>query len=307
MLTLVIVTYNRLAKLQHALASYDGQTQMPDCIIVVDNHSTDGTALFLQEWSMQPTAYRKEVIQTHENLGGAGGFYQGQRRALELGSDWVYVADDDAYASPDMIERFHAYINSHDCANISAVCSMVLFLSGEIDYGHRDLFGVDSHLIYQRKHPEPDSYEKESFEINIFSYVGTFLNANALRHEGLVDPSFFIFYDDTEHSLRLSRWGRILCVPSIIVYHEGGGNSASDDGSMNASWRDYYSTRNLFVLLRRHYFFASLNYFRIYLERIYWYRCETGLRGQITRDAFWDAYMGRLGKNGKYLPGVSLA
>lgn len=306
MLTLVIVTYNRLAKLQHALASYDEQTQKPDCIIVVDNHSTDDTSRFLQEWSIQQSAYRKEVILSTENLGGAGGFFQGQRRAMELGSDWVYVSDDDAYAAPDMIERFLSYICSHDCSKISAICGSVHTLSGEIDYWHRDLFWVDSHLIYQRKHPEPDSYMKESFELNMFSYVGTFLHAVALKQVGLVDPSFFIFYDDSEHSIRLSRWGNILCIPSIKIYHEGGGIPSNDKASESVTWRDYYSTRNLFVLLRRHFPLASLNFFRIYLERLYLYRCETGIRGKVTRDAFWDAYLGKLGKNEKYLPGVIL-
>lgn len=50
MLTLAIVTYNRLEKLKHALACYDKQTVMPDAIVVVDNHSTDGTDVYLNEW-----------------------------------------------------------------------------------------------------------------------------------------------------------------------------------------------------------------------------------------------------------------
>lgn len=45
----VIVTYNRLNKLQKALQSYESQTCPPHCIIVVNNNSTDGTHDYLSQ------------------------------------------------------------------------------------------------------------------------------------------------------------------------------------------------------------------------------------------------------------------
>lgn len=42
----VIVTFNRIEKLKKALFSYESQTVVPDILIVVDNHSNDGTHEF---------------------------------------------------------------------------------------------------------------------------------------------------------------------------------------------------------------------------------------------------------------------
>ncbi len=64
----VIVTYNRVELLKECLACVCGQNHSFSRVIVVDNHSTDGTAEFL--------AAREDldVIREPENLGGAGGF-----------------------------------------------------------------------------------------------------------------------------------------------------------------------------------------------------------------------------------------
>lgn len=49
-LACVIVTYNRLNYLKKALDCYDQQTKMPNYLIIVDNHSTDGTSDYLDGW-----------------------------------------------------------------------------------------------------------------------------------------------------------------------------------------------------------------------------------------------------------------
>lgn len=72
----VIVAYNRLEKLKKALLCYERQTSPFRNMIVVNNHSTDRTTEFLEEWSNVDSPFAKDVITTEENLGGlGGGFY----------------------------------------------------------------------------------------------------------------------------------------------------------------------------------------------------------------------------------------
>ena len=75
----VIVTYNRLEKLKKAIASYENQTRTFRNMIVVNNHSTDGTQEFLEAWKMEKAAFSKYVISTDDYLGGSGGYYLGQK------------------------------------------------------------------------------------------------------------------------------------------------------------------------------------------------------------------------------------
>lgn len=301
MLTLVIVTYNRLEKLKHSLECYNSQTSQPDVLIVVDNHCTDGTSEYLDEWQRSNGVFKKIVVHNQENLGGAGGFYVGQKLAVEIGSDWVFVADDDAYAEEDMIANFREYVKTHDCSHVSAICSSVYNLDGSICYFHRERYHIEKAFYFVRENSTDDNYNMDEFEIDILSYVGSFLNAEALRNVGLPNPRLFIYCDDTEHSIRLKKWGKIICVPSIKLVHEGQGGSKKDKPQVY--WGDYYFHRNSLLMYRKHFFLLSLSYFRIYLMSLYIYKTEPEMKRTVLKDAFWDAYLGRTGKTNKYPPG----
>ena len=80
----VIVTYNRLSKLKKTLDCYEKQTVPFRNLIIVNNHSSDGTMEYLKEWENTNTPFNKIIIHTNENLGGAGGFYIGEKKALSL-------------------------------------------------------------------------------------------------------------------------------------------------------------------------------------------------------------------------------
>ena len=65
----VIVTFNRIEKLKKALFSYESQTVVPDILIVVDNHSNDGTHEFLNSWEQTNTLMAKKVVFLAQNMG----------------------------------------------------------------------------------------------------------------------------------------------------------------------------------------------------------------------------------------------
>ena len=134
----VVVTFNRLNKLKTALKCYESQTEPFRNLILVNNCSTDGTSEYINEWEKTITPFNKVIINSDENLGGSGGFYLGQCKAVELDADWVYVADDDAYPSQTMVEKFYDFINSNNTDNISAICAAVYDMKGAICVEHRD-------------------------------------------------------------------------------------------------------------------------------------------------------------------------
>ena len=123
----VIVTYNRKEKLKKALKAYDQQIFLPCEIIVVNNASTDGTNEILDRWKSENSIYSKVVIDSKYNVGGSGGFYLGEKRALHDNISWIMIADDDAYQDTDYIKKIYAYINSYkDKEPISIVSVKVI-------------------------------------------------------------------------------------------------------------------------------------------------------------------------------------
>ena len=239
----VIVTYNRLEKLKIALESYEKQNVKPKYILVVNNNSNDGTKEYLEQWKEENSNIEKLILNLDKNTGGSGGFYQGLKHSLELDSEWVWVADDDAYPQEDAFEIAQKYIEKHKDSKVelSAICGTV-FKSDRttIDCSHRRRIYTTVFNRIAQPYSKPKDYEQDEFEINGFSYVGTMINKEKLKQTELTKKDYFIYYDDTEHSYRLSKLGKIVCIPSIKVVHDAPHSEMSEI----VKWKLYYLVRN---------------------------------------------------------------
>lgn len=311
-LDIAIVTYNRLEKLKKALLHYEQQTSAFRNLIIVNNCSTDGTSEFLKEYcSQEHYKFQTVLINTDENLGGSGGFYLGQKKALELNADWVMVADDDAYAAPDMVEQFYKYVDTHKVNTTAAICAVVVNNDGSICTHHRshcNITALSNSWIYQEKKivdTNIDEYLQDSFLIDITTYVGTFLNAKALKKVGLVNPNYFIYYDDFEHSLRLQKYGKIIIVNSIKITHDNI-SIVTEKTDNIITWREFYIKRNEAHMLLHHYPRVIIK------DYLFLFRCilgawihhtKTSIYEDIDRKAKLDALFGKLGKHKIYRPG----
>ena len=301
----VIVTYNRLEKLKKALASYENQSRRFRHLIVVNNHSTDGTSDFLDAWGRTEAPFSKIVINTDENLGGSGGYYLGQKKAMELEAEWVFLADDDAYAEPDLMERFYEFMERNKSRVFSAVCGTVYHSDGTIDLNHRSRYVKKGRRFVYRIASRLEDYEKDEFEIDYLSYVGSFINGKAMSEVGVVDKRYFIFWDDSEHSLRLKRFGSIICVPAIRIVHDDFNPSASSNSErpLIVSWKDYYLERNEVALNRRHFPGVAVHQLRKAVKDWMCGKYRADAYSKVQWAAIKDAWLGRMGKHPLYKPG----
>lgn len=299
----VVVTFNRLDKLKTTLSHYDQQASEVNHLIVVDNCSTDGTRDFLHVWEKEKA--NREVIYMEENLGGSGGFHDGCKRALELNPDWVFVADDDAYLDASAMLLFRQYVESNDVSNVSAICGSVFQTDGSYALKHRRMELVKYGFKPVSIPSTEDDYKKTFFEINTFSYVGTFMKCSSLKKVGLCNRNFFIYYDDSEHAMRLCKDGKIYCVPEIKIIHDDGFNK-NQAPIPTLSWRDYYSFRNKLYTLLHHQFLAGLYIIATYIYDSYLCGKIKKAGRKIFNTAISDALSGRLGKHIVYKPGFVL-
>lgn len=288
----VIVTYNRLEKLKKALAAYASQTVQPQYILVVNNHSSDGTEEYLDQWTKESSGYLRWAVHLEENTGGSGGFYAGLEKALNMPSDWIWLGDDDAYPEPDCFQKAVQFLENTPFPKAAAVCGKVI-TNGHIDTWHRRSLTRKFGFLYERQIPA--GQYTQPFEINFLSYVGSLLNREALQAAGLPERDFFIAYDDSEHSIRLNQRGKIICLPDIAVWHD---TTEPIDGKR--SWKRYYSMRNKLYSYKKHYgktqaFLLSCYYL---LKNI-----QDPVLWRLTAAAVTDAYRGRLGIHPKYYPG----
>jgi GT2 family glycosyltransferase len=299
----VLVTFNRLDKLKISLDCYEKQTYLPKYIVVVNNNSSDGTTEYLKKWEKKKSNFKKIVLNLPENIGGSGGFNAGLEKSLTLDADWIWVADDDAFPKENCFEIANDYLKKNDTKDISAICGKVLN-RGKIDLTHRRKLKKIFYLFPLQIIPGKGNYEKESFDIELFSYVGTFISKNKMKKVGTTKKDYFIYNDDSEHSYRLSKVGRIVCIPKIEIIHDGP-LVVTKDG---VNWKFYYAIRNVLDMVRsnfpkRYYvtykFYVRIKYFLI-ITLLYKNK-KDGYR--IKRKAIKDANKGILGLDSLYRPG----
>lgn len=298
----VIVTYNRVELLKECLACVCGQTIPFSRVIVVDNHSTDGTAEFL--------AAREDldVIREPENLGGAGGFYDGLQCASQGEYDWVLIIDDDAMIAPDYMEKLLDYANAH--TGIYGLAGKVV-TEGHIDVSHRRR--ITNQLLYVESNVATGEYQKESFSCDAATFCGLLLQGKKMREIGLPQKGYFLWYDDIEYCLRLQECGGVTVVPAAVLHHK---TVLSKEGMVTKGvlhrigWRQYYGYRNRYDTAKRH--LGSLSAWVILWQyRVFWllsffmtWKKETREQGRsnqkILHDVIKDCKAGKLGKHPDY-------
>jgi len=177
----VVVTFNRKNLLLECLESLRKQSISLDSIYVIDNASSDGTGELLLEngyigelspmdhprtWSKCYSIYNfvdGENIDLHyvrlaQNTGGAGGFYEGVKRAYEDGYDWLWLMDDDAKPVEDALEKLSKYFNAK---NVAALASVVMVMDNKISPYHRKFADFNSlRNFYLTKIVDPELIEE---------------------------------------------------------------------------------------------------------------------------------------------------
>lgn len=292
----VIVTFNRLNLLKELLDSYLLFDNTPDILLIVNNNSTDGTKEYLEKWKSEAARFEKHIINLAENIGGSGGFYEGIKFLLEKNCEWIWVCDDDAFPEKETFKILRNTVSFLD-QDVVAISVAVVGEDGKYQLAHRRKIAKSFPF---REEAVNEIFYNKPFEYDLFSYVGVLIKADTIRKAGLPERDFFIFYDDTEHSMRIRNFGRILCLPQIRIIHK------QPIPINNSNWKNYYGIRNKLITLRRHYLLSFIVevcflYLKSKLKRILNYKTSSC---ELVEDAVLDALLNRKGKNIKYLPNI---
>ncbi|HEY5202259.1 MAG TPA: glycosyltransferase family 2 protein [Acidothermaceae bacterium] len=238
--TVVIVAWNGADLIGPCLDAVAGQ-ELADGFVtwVIDNASTDATAAVV---SAHPVDAR--LITVERNLGFAGAAEIAVREAT---TPFVVVLNQDACPEPGWLAALLAPLTAPDAHRIAAVTSKVLFTAdGRLNNTGvivgRDGYGRD------RGFGQPDDGRfAEPEDVFAFSGTAAALRVVAARDVGSFDPSFFLYYEDTDLSWRLQLGGwRVRYAPDAVVRHVHG---ASTDVSSRTF--AFYNERNRLLMLAK--------------------------------------------------------
>jgi len=191
----VVITYNRLEMLKKCISALESQIYSCD-ILIVDNASTDETRSWMERYILNKQNI--QYINTGANLGGAGGFNFGMRKAVELGYDYVWIMDDDCIPNPDSLEKLLAADTVlGGSANYGFLSSKVLWTDGSECLMNRQKFKKQAiaNPYYEEKGLKP---------VTQATFVSLLFPAETIKKAGLPIKEFFIWGDDIEYTRRIS-------------------------------------------------------------------------------------------------------
>ena len=214
-LSIIVITYNGLGFLTRCLASLHDFIADTSCeIIIIDNHSTDGTLEFLRENYPQ-----LQLIVNNENRGVAAARNQGIRAAK---GEKLLLLDNDTEATTTAINAMSQHLDTHPDVGL---CSCRLVDKEGIPQDSckpypgliiklRNVLGIGNKTKYE---PNEEGIIEPLYVIGacqMFSH-------EVVDKVGLLDEHIFYGPEDADWCLRIKKEGwRIHCLNNHTIIHD---------------------------------------------------------------------------------------
>jgi GT2 family glycosyltransferase len=237
--SVIIVGYNHRTDLLRCLASLRGSTAAE--IILVDNGSSDGTAEAIS--ALFPEVH---LVRSCENLGFGRACNLGAR--LANGHALAFL-NPDTLVTPGWLEALVQALNRDPKAGLAT--SKVLLLH---DRERINTCGNDVHLTgltLCRGLGSPWDSLTDASEVAAVSGAAFAIHRELFWRLGGFDPTFFLYLEDTDLSLRARLAGyHCVYVPDSIVYHHY--------RLRFAPLKIYFQERNRYLILLKTYCWRTL-------------------------------------------------
>lgn len=187
------------------------------------------------------------------NLGGSGGFARGMYEAVENGSDYVLLLDDDIVVEPESITRLLTFSDHCRKPTIAGghmfdlYCRSVLHTFGEIVDPYRFNF-APAHSDMEMRHDFAEANLRQTpwlhrrVDVDYNGWWMCMIPTSIIREIGLSLP-FFIKWDDAEYGLRAKEAGyATVSLPGAAVWHV----SWIDKDDL-VGWQSYFHGRNRLI------------------------------------------------------------
>lgn len=255
----VTVTFNSAGVLRDFFDSINAQSFQDFRLYLIDNKSRDTSADDAESLAECNTV----VVRNLDNLGVAEGNNQGIRMAMRDGCSHVLLINNDIKFGPDLFAGLAEMAEQHDVVVPKIHYNdepPTLWYGGGGFAKARGFVGVH----YCEGQVDAGQCDKGAF----MDYSPTccmLVSTAVFDRVGLMDPRYFVYYDDTDFCLRLLRAGvPIWYAPQLSLRHKvgslTGGNVSAFGARMGARNKVYYIRKHFGFLLASAYLVAFLAY-----------------------------------------------
>lgn len=243
---IIVLNYNGFSDTKECIDSiFENIKLEKNEIIVVDNGSSEDEIVLLRDLCENKKIH---LIETHKNLGYAGGNNVGIQYAIAQKFDYICILNNDTIVVKDFLTpcmetlSLHHEVGFLGPAIIDYKTNTIQSTGGRIDIlrGRVDLLNFSA---------DPKVILKENRFV-LCDYVGgacIICRTELIQEIGMIPESYFLFYEETEWCYKAIKHGYInLCQTNAVVLHKG-----SQSTSHYVGLQEYLMARNRVVFVKR--------------------------------------------------------
>lgn len=208
----ILLNYRGIAETLECLESLKGLAYPNHHLVVVDNASGDGSLETLRATLTREQTFH--LIESDANLGFSGGNNLGIRYALEQGADYIWLLNNDTTVEADSLSALVA-----ESQKTGGLAGSVLY------YPDGTYQRVGTRLNWSTGGVRGIQEASLSTGMAVENLTGAsmLLPRKVLEAVGLLDESYFLYFEDGEYTLRALRAGypATVTVQSRIFHKEG--------------------------------------------------------------------------------------
>jgi glycosyltransferase involved in cell wall biosynthesis len=211
--SIVITTYNRIDLLKRAIDTALNQT-FPCEVIVVDDCSSDGTQIYVQEQCKVLENQGNQRLVYHRNLENLG-HSKSVNQGVELATgDWIKLLDDDDYLAPNCIEKMAEAIALSPQAVICSCQAFQVDAQGvEISRTRRTGPGKAFYIPQEDIH-----YGMLLEQVPFGTPVQVAFSRDAFLKTGGWDSRFDANFDDIDSWIKIAQFGDAIFINECLGY-----------------------------------------------------------------------------------------
>lgn len=236
----IVLTWNSADFIDECIRSLINSSYKTD-ILIIDNDSSDNTRELI--YKNFPDI---KVINTGKNLGYAGGNNIGIRNALENNNDYIFILNPDAVVAHNCIKKLLDRLEQEK--QVAAVSPKIYF------YNSNKIWFVGSNINWhsgetlQLGGEDNGQYDHIRYTQRI-NGCAVMLRSQQIRNVGFMDDQFFLYYEETDWSVKFTDCGlKLGIVTDAKVWHK----TSASTGGYSSPLYHYYMTRNRLLFMQKH-------------------------------------------------------
>lgn len=198
-------------------------------ILVVDNGSTDDSVARIRD--ARPEV---PILETGKNLGFSGGCNVGIRQAIVEGADYVWLLNNDTVADPNALQAMVEVAES--ASDIGAVGSVLYYM----DEPNKVQAWGGGWVSFWTGRAGHHYGPVRNTSLDYLTAASILLRRSALETVGLLDQEiFFMYWEDTDLSFRLSKSGwKLTVADQSKVFHKVSASFGKDSPRMDTYFNE---------------------------------------------------------------------